>query len=92
MKQKLFLSLGFALVLAACGKTEAPKTTAAPAAADAPKAEAKADAASGPALVFDTGGKFDKGFNESAYNGAEAFKKETGKAYMEFELKNPTEL
>ena len=39
-----------------------------------------------PALVFDMGGKFDKSFNEAAYNGAERFKKETGIAYREFEV------
>jgi len=31
-----------------------------------------------PAIVFDTGGKFDKSFNEGVANGAERFKKETG--------------
>src|SRR5262245_59135246 len=41
-----------------------------------------------PALVFDMGGKFDKSFNEAAYNGAEQFKKETGIAYREFEVTN----
>jgi basic membrane protein A len=30
------------------------------------------------AIVYDTGGKFDKSFNESAYNGIVRFKKETG--------------
>jgi basic membrane protein A len=39
-----------------------------------------------PALVFDMGGKFDKSFNEAAYNGAERFKKETGIVYREFEV------
>jgi basic membrane protein A len=39
-----------------------------------------------PALVFDTGGKFDKSFNEAAYNGAEMFKKEAGVDYLEFEV------
>ncbi|MFT6558561.1 MAG: basic membrane protein A [Sneathiella sp.] len=39
-----------------------------------------------PAIVFDMGGKFDKSFNESAYNGAEEFKKSTGIDYMEFEV------
>ena len=38
-----------------------------------------------PGLLYNMGGKFDKSFNEAAYNGAEAFKKETGIAYMEFE-------
>jgi basic membrane protein A and related proteins len=41
-----------------------------------------------PAVVFDMGGKFDKSFNESAYNGAERFKKETGVAYRDFEVTN----
>jgi basic membrane protein A len=39
-----------------------------------------------PAVVFDMGGKFDKSFNEAAYNGAERFKKETGVPYREFEV------
>jgi basic membrane protein A len=41
-----------------------------------------------PAVVFDMGGKFDKSFNEAAYNGAERFKKESGIAYREFEVTN----
>jgi len=41
-----------------------------------------------PAVIFDMGGKFDKSFNEAAYNGAERFKKETGIAYLEFEVTN----
>src|SRR2546421_5188059 len=41
-----------------------------------------------PAILFDMGGKFDKSFNEAAYNGAERFKKETGIAYREFEITN----
>jgi basic membrane protein A and related proteins len=39
-----------------------------------------------PAVIFDMGGKFDKSFNEAAYNGAERFKAETGIEYMEFEV------
>jgi len=39
-----------------------------------------------PAIIFDRGGKFDKSFNEAAYNGAERFKEETGIEYLEFEL------
>ena len=39
-----------------------------------------------PAVVFDMGGKFDKSFNESAYTGAERFKKESGIAYRDFEV------
>ena len=41
-----------------------------------------------PAIVYDMGGKFDKSFNEAAYHGAERWKKETGKAYMDFEIAN----
>jgi basic membrane protein A and related proteins len=39
-----------------------------------------------PAVIFDMGGKFDKSFNEAAYNGAEQFKAETGIEYLEFEV------
>jgi basic membrane protein A len=39
-----------------------------------------------PAVVFDMGGKFDKSFNEAAYQGAERFKKESGVSYREFEV------
>jgi basic membrane protein A len=41
-----------------------------------------------PAIVFDRGGKFDKSFNEAAYNGIERFKKETGVDYRDFEITN----
>ena len=41
-----------------------------------------------PAVQFDMGGKFDKSFNEAAFNGAEQWKKESGKTYMEFEIQN----
>jgi len=41
-----------------------------------------------PAIVYDMGGKFDKSFNEAAYQGAERWKKETGKAYLDFEIAN----
>ena len=41
-----------------------------------------------PAIIYDMGGKFDKSFNEAAYNGMERWKKETGKKYMEFEVTN----
>lgn len=39
-----------------------------------------------PALIFDLGGKFDKSFNEAAFNGAERFAKETGGTYRDIEL------
>jgi basic membrane protein A len=41
-----------------------------------------------PAVIFDMGGKFDKSFNEAAYNGAERFKQESGIDYLEFEVTN----
>ena len=41
-----------------------------------------------PAIVYDMGGKFDKSFNEAAYNGAERWKKESGKPYLDFEIAN----
>jgi basic membrane protein A len=44
-----------------------------------------------PAVVYDLGGKFDKSFNEAAFRGAERFKKETGKDYLDFEIANATQ-
>lgn len=44
-----------------------------------------------PAVVYDMGGKFDKSFNEAAYNGIEKWKKETGKNYLEFEISNESQ-
>ena len=44
-----------------------------------------------PAIIYDMGGKFDKSFNEAAYNGMERWKKETGKNYMEFEVSNESQ-
>jgi len=41
-----------------------------------------------PGLLYNMGGKFDKSFNEAAYNGAEAFKAKTGIEYLEFEPTN----
>ena len=41
-----------------------------------------------PAVIFDMGGKFDKSFNESVFNGAQRFTKETGIKVMEFEVTN----
>ena len=45
-------------------------------------------AAAEPALIFDLGGKFDKSFNESAFNGAERWASETGGEYLEIELQS----
>ena len=44
-----------------------------------------------PAVIFDMGGKFDKSFNQSGYDGAERWKKESGKTYLEFEVSNPAQ-
>ena len=44
-----------------------------------------------PAVIFDMGGKFDKSFNQSAYDGAEQWKKDSGKTYLEFEISNDTQ-
>ena len=41
-----------------------------------------------PAVVYDLGGKFDKSFNQAAYDGAERFKAETGIEYRDFEIQN----
>ena len=41
-----------------------------------------------PALIYDLGGKFDKSFNEAAFNGAERWAKETGGTYREIELQS----
>lgn len=41
-----------------------------------------------PAVIFDLGGKFDRSFNESAFNGAERWAEETGGEYREIELQN----
>ena len=39
-----------------------------------------------PALMYDLGGKFDKSFNEAAYNGAKRWAEETGQSYREIEV------
>lgn len=44
-----------------------------------------------PAIIYDLGGKFDKSFNEAAYNGAEKFKAETGIDYRDFEIQNDSQ-
>jgi basic membrane protein A len=41
-----------------------------------------------PAVLYDVGGKFDKGFNEGAFHGMEKFKKDSGVDYREFEIQN----
>jgi len=44
-----------------------------------------------PAIVYGTGGKFDKSFNEAGYKGSETFKAETGIDYKDFEPQNDTQ-
>ncbi len=44
-----------------------------------------------PAIIYDFGGKFDRSFNQSASEGAQRFKKETGIAYREFEISNASQ-
>ena len=39
-----------------------------------------------PALIFDLGGKFDKSFNEAAFNGATRWAEETGGKFRDIEL------
>ena len=41
-----------------------------------------------PAVIFELGGKFDRSFNQAAWEGAERWKKATGKPYLEFEIAN----
>ncbi|MEM8692379.1 MAG: BMP family ABC transporter substrate-binding protein [Pseudomonadota bacterium] len=41
-----------------------------------------------PALIFDLGGKFDKSFNEAAFNGATRWAEETGNNFREIELQS----
>ncbi|MBB4952910.1 basic membrane protein A [Agrobacterium vitis] len=44
-----------------------------------------------PALVYGTGGKFDKSFNEAAFQGADKFEKETGIKFRDFEPTSDTQ-
>jgi basic membrane protein A len=41
-----------------------------------------------PAVIYELGGKADRSFNQAAYQGAEAWKKRTGKPYLEFEVQS----
>lgn len=44
-----------------------------------------------PALVYSSGGKFDKSFNEGAWNGAKEWAAETGGTFGEFEITSPAQ-
>ncbi|MEO0692756.1 MAG: BMP family ABC transporter substrate-binding protein, partial [Pseudomonadota bacterium] len=41
-----------------------------------------------PAIIFDLGGKFDKSFNEAAFNGASRWAEETGGSFREIEMQS----
>ena len=41
-----------------------------------------------PAIIYELGGKNDRSFGEAAWRGAEQWKKETGRPYLEFEIAN----
>ena len=41
-----------------------------------------------PAIIFDLGGKFDKSFNEAAFNGATKWAEETGGTFKELEMQS----
>ena len=52
---------------------------------------AEAQTALKPAVIYSTGGKFDKSFNEGVSAGVEKFRKETSSAVAEFEPANETQ-
>ncbi|MBL8330054.1 MAG: BMP family ABC transporter substrate-binding protein [Rubrivivax sp.] len=41
-----------------------------------------------PAVIYELGGKADRSFNQAAFQGAEAWKRQSGKPYLEFEIAN----
>ena len=41
-----------------------------------------------PAIIYELGGKADRSFNQAAFQGAEAWKRQSGKPYLEFEIAN----
>jgi basic membrane protein A and related proteins len=49
---------------------------------------AGAAVAAQPAVIYELGGKFDRSFNQSASEGAERWKKVTGRPFLEFEIAN----
>lgn len=44
-----------------------------------------------PAIIFEFGGKNDKSFGQAAWEGAERWKKASGKPYLEYEIANATQ-
>ena len=82
---------GYVLVLkpgASSAPQPTPATEPAPAAATPAAPAADATATAGPALIFDLGGKFDKSFNEAAFNGAQKWAAETGATFKELEMQS----
>ena len=71
--------------LTSCVSNGSPRSRRLPSSAQAHAQEPR------PALVYDLGGKFDKSFNEAAYDGAEKFKAETGVEYRDFEIQNDSQ-
>jgi basic membrane protein A and related proteins len=59
-----------------------------PALAAALLAAAVGAALAQPAIIFELGGKNDKSFGQAAWEGAERWKKDTGRPYLEFEIQN----
>ena len=49
---------------------------------------AAAAAVGQPAIIFELGGKFDKSFGQAAWSGAERWRREFGKPYLEYEIQN----
>ena len=47
-----------------------------------------ASAVAQPAVIYELGGKFDRSYNQAAWQGAERWKQATGKPYLEFEIVN----
>ncbi|TFU27158.1 BMP family ABC transporter substrate-binding protein [Thermus tengchongensis] len=86
MKQKaiLFLFLGaLSLFLTACPRRAAEE---APAPVEAPGAEIRVG------IAFDAGGKFDRSFNQSAWEGAERAVQELGVKVFDFEPADPSQV
>ena len=48
----------------------------------------RGDSSCRPALIYDLGGKFDKSFNEAAFNGATKWATETGGTFKELEMQD----
>jgi basic membrane protein A len=71
------------LVCAAVPALAAGSLVAAPGIASA---QARAPAQAQPAVIYDMGGKHDRSFNQAGFDGAERWKRETGRSYREFEI------